>query len=219
MSGVVLDFDGVIVRSMEMHAEAYRRVLQPFGVDFPDRQIFEREGATSETIIEDLLRGNGENADKATVQRLADEKQRAFLDLGPPRLYPGAEEMVHRIRRAATRLGLVTGTRRENLAKFVPTLLPLFDAVLAAKDYSHDKPHPEPYERAAQAIGVEPRNCAAVENATRGVQSAKAAGFPYVVAIPTTMGRDELRAAGADDIVASHGEAAERIVAWLGDER
>lgn len=215
LKGVVLDFDGVIARSMELHAESYCRVLAPFGLQPQVEDIYVREGGRSETIIEDLLAQKGVRLSPARVHDLAEEKQRVFSTLGPVPLYQGADDMVRRIRAAAGRLGLVTGTRRENLSRLIPHLLPLFDAVLAQDAYTHDKPHPEPYQKAASALGLAPRDCAALENAVKGIQSAKAAGYGFVVGITTTMPDSALRDdGGADAIAATHADAAQRLVAW-----
>lgn len=214
MHGVVLDFDGVLVRSMELHAEAYRRVLAPYGLAPTDRDVFLLEGARSETLIRDLLERAGRPLAADEIARLAEEKQAIFASLGTPARYPGAPLMVLRIRAAVDRLGLVTGTRRENVDRLIADLVPRFDAILAQDAYTKDKPDPEPYERAARAIGLAPAECAALENAVRGVQSARAAGYAFVVGITTTLGADELVEAGAHVVVETHAAAADRIEAW-----
>lgn len=212
---VVLDFDGTIVRSMELHAEAYRRALAPYGIAVTDEGIFEREGARSETIIAEYLRKVGKGDDRETIKRLSDIKQETYKAIGPPPIYPGAEQMVRDIRAVSPKLGLVTGTRRENLDRLIPHLVPLFDVLLAQEGYTHDKPHPEPYLKTAAALGVPTGRCAAVENAPRGIQSARAAGFAFVVGIATTVERNELLSAGAHVAVHSHAEATKAVVAWL----
>lgn len=214
-AGVVLDFDGVIVRSMENHAEAYRRVLAPLGVRVRDRDVFLQEGARSETLIRDLCAAAGKQVTDAGVRRLAHEKQALYVSLGPPELYPGAAEMVRSLRVAASRVGLVTGTRRENVLQRIPDLVPLFDAILAQDAYHHDKPHAEPYEKSAAALGLAPARCAAIENAPRGVASARAAGFGLVVAISTTLPETDLRPSRPDHIVRDHAEATRLVLAWL----
>lgn len=216
MKGVVLDFDGVICKSMELHAEAYRRVLAPYGIELRDEDVFLREGARSETIIRDFLGDAGRPQAESSIRALAEEKQRIYASLGPPPLYAGAEEMVRRIREGVPRLALVTGTRKENVARLIPQLVPWFDAILAQDAYHHDKPHPEPYLKSAAAVGLEPQNCAALENAVRGVQSARAAGYGQVVAVTTTMPRDVLLRAGAGVVAPSHSGAAGAILQWIG---
>lgn len=215
MKAAVLDFDGVIAHSIEQHAEAYRRTFAPLDVPVSDRDIFLREGARSESIIEDLLRTHEVAFDAALVDRLGDEKQRVFRDLGTPRLYPQATAMVRRIRACADKMGLVTGTRFENLELMIGDLLPLFDVVLAQDAYSHDKPHPEPYLTAADRLHLPVADCVGLENAVRGVRSAKAAGYGRVIAIATTMEPEALAEAGADAVVMDHDAAAEAVCGAL----
>ncbi|MBW3583558.1 MAG: HAD-IA family hydrolase, partial [Euryarchaeota archaeon] len=93
------------------------------------------------------------------------------------------------------------------------------DAVLAQDAYSEDKPHPEPYQKAAEALGVGPVECVAVENAVRGVQSAKAAGYGHVIGITTTMPTEALDAAGADTVVADHETVGARIARLFAQAR
>lgn len=201
MDGAVFDFDGVLADSMGQHAEAYRRALAPLGLSFDDREVFRREGARSETIIHDLA---GPDVDAA---RLADEKQRIFRELGPVRLYPGAEALLQRVQ-ARVPTALVTGRRQSNLEQIIPERLADFRAVMSQESYTHDKPHPEPYARAAEALGIEPADLICVENAPRGIQSARAAGYGHIVAIATTMDVGDL---DADEVVRDHAELASHL--------
>jgi len=54
-------------------------------------------------------------------------------------------------------------------------LLPRFDAVIARGDYAQGKPHPDPFLKAAEALGVEPEHCLALEDSHNGVRAAHAA--------------------------------------------
>lgn len=212
---VILDFDGVIADSMPQHLEAYRRVLAPFDIKVSRMDVYRREGARSESIIRTLLGERPEADDDVEIKRLADEKQRIFGSLGDVKLYPQAKTFVHEVREATPRLGVVTGTRRENLERWAKDLMPLFDAVLASEDYTHDKPHPEPYARAIERLGVPAEGCIVVENAPRGVLSAKEAGAGTVIAITTTLDAAEFEKARPDVIIHDHEAALQAIRASL----
>lgn len=209
MSPVVFDFDGVIARSMEQHAKAYAAVLGPLGVSVDEHDILVREGARSESIIRELLEKAGKEGHD--IKALGNAKQRAFEDLGRPPLYDGAVALVERTMERADAVGLVTGTRVRNLRNLIPGLLPRFDAVLTQEDYTHDKPHPEPYAKAAQRLGSDPADCIAVENAVYGVLSARRAGYGTVLAVCTTLPAEDLAAAEPDGIAADH-EALGRLL-------
>ena len=201
MQGVVFDFDGVIARSMEAHAEAYRRTLAPLGIAVSDRDVFLREGARSETIIRDLTAAGGHDLDDDEVQALAERKQAQFGALDAVTLYGGAAATVREVA-GHVPVALVTGTRRSNLDRLVPELLPVFTAILAQEDYSRDKPDPEPYARAAVALDIPAAALVCVENARRGVQSARAAGYGHIVALTTTMRAEDFDGEARADFVA-----------------
>jgi beta-phosphoglucomutase len=203
----ILDFDGVIADSMPQHLDAYRLVLEPYDIQVDKMDVYLREGARSESIIKALLGDRDEAKDEALIKHLANKKQRTYQELGEISLYPQAERFVRGIREAAKGLGLVTGTRRENLDRWAGQLMPLFDAVLAQDAYENDKPHPEPYQKAVSALGEDAGSCLVVENAPRGVESAKAAGVGLVIAIATTLPREHLEPAGPDIVVQDHDEA------------
>ncbi|MGB1586790.1 MAG: HAD family hydrolase [Thermoplasmatota archaeon] len=191
MDGVVFDFDGVIADSMGQHAQAYRQALAPLGITVEDADVFLREGARSETIIRDL-------AGNVDVAALSETKQRIFRELGDVSLYPGVERIPSLQERVAT--GLVTGTRLSNLERLIPELLPGFRAVLSQEHYTRDKPDPEPYTQAAKHLNIPPARLICIENAVRGIQSARAAGYGHIIAIASTMPREALPA----DVVAAN---------------
>ena len=58
-----------------------------------------------------------------------------------------------------------------------------FQAVITGDMVANGKPHPEPYRRAAAALGVDPVSCVAIEDSPTGARSAEAAGC-VVVAVP-----------------------------------
>lgn len=209
----VLDFDGVLGRTMEAHAEAYRRILAPYGANPTNRDVFALEGARSETIIRETLAAANVAVDDATIGTLADAKQQAFAALGPHGLYDDAPQMVQALAKTGLPMAIVTGTRLVNLERLLGPLAPLFAVLITQETYTRDKPDPEPYLAAAAALKVDAKDCAALENATRGIQSARSAGYGRVVGICTTMESDSLKNAGAEPTVTTHQDAAKAMMA------
>jgi HAD superfamily hydrolase (TIGR01509 family) len=60
-------------------------------------------------------------------------------------------------------------------------LMRRFHAILAHGDYARAKPHPDPYLKAAEALGVDPADCLALEDSHNGVRAAAAAGMMTVM--------------------------------------
>lgn len=82
------------------------------------------------------------------------------------------------------------------------TLQDLFDADISGRDFEHGKPHPEIFLTAARELGQPPGSCFVVEDATSGVQAAKAGGM---AALGVARQHDQalLNEAGADLVVTS----------------
>jgi hypothetical protein len=80
--------------------------------------------------------------------------------------------------------------------------LEFFDADISGRDFAQGKPHPEIFLTGAAELGVPPEHCFVVEDATSGVQAAKAGGM---AALGVARASDEalLAAANADLVVTS----------------
>jgi HAD superfamily hydrolase (TIGR01509 family) len=95
---------------------------------------------------------------------------------------PGAVELLADLRANDVRCALVTMSYRRFVA---PVLAGLpdgtFEVVVTGDAVSQGKPHPEPYEKAAAFLGVDPADTIAIEDSNTGARSAEAAGCRVVV--------------------------------------
>jgi beta-phosphoglucomutase-like phosphatase (HAD superfamily) len=80
------------------------------------------------------------------------------------------------------------------------TLLDYFDADVSGRDFAHGKPDPEIFLTAARELGVEPRDAMVLEDASAGVQAAKAGGMA-AIGIARAGDAELLATAGADLVV------------------
>ena len=106
-----------------------------------------------------------------------------LVEFGAP-WRPGARELLTEIRDAGIPTGLVTMSIRR-MAEHVAGQLGFvgFDVVVSGDDVTHSKPHPEPYLRGAELLGVNPAHCVAIEDSQPGVASAVASGA-VVIGVP-----------------------------------
>ncbi len=80
------------------------------------------------------------------------------------------------------------------------TLLAYFDVDLSGRDFAHGKPDPEIFLTAAHELGVEPRDAMVLEDASAGVEAAKAGGMT-AIGIARADDAGLLATAGADIVV------------------
>ena len=75
-----------------------------------------------------------------------------------------------------------------------------FQSVLSGADLPKSKPDPAVYLLSAQRLGVEPKDCAVLEDAAAGVAAAKAAGMYCIAYRNPNSGNQDL--SRADEVIA-----------------
>jgi HAD superfamily hydrolase (TIGR01509 family) len=95
---------------------------------------------------------------------------------------PGAVELLLALRSADVPCALVTMSYQ----RFVDPILEhlpegTFAEVVTGDAVTYGKPHPEPYLKAAAALGVAPDQCIAIEDSNTGTRSAEDAGCTVLV--------------------------------------
>jgi HAD superfamily hydrolase (TIGR01509 family) len=103
---------------------------------------------------------------------------------------PGARELLDALREQGVPCALVTMSWRRFVEPVIRALPEgSFAAVVCGDEVAHGKPHPEPYLRAADLVGLPPGETLAIEDSPTGAASAEAAGcqvlvVPSHVAVP-----------------------------------
>ena len=95
---------------------------------------------------------------------------------------PGARELLAELRDLEVPCALVTMSWRRFVEPVVRALPEnSFDALVCGDEVSRGKPHPEPYQRAAELLGFAPEATVAIEDSPTGAASAEAAGCQVLV--------------------------------------
>jgi HAD superfamily hydrolase (TIGR01509 family) len=125
------------------------------------------------------------------VAWLTDRVQNQLAEVGVP-WRPGARELLAGCRERGIPTALVTMSVRR-MAEQVVSSIPFdaFDVVVSGDEVTEPKPHPEAYLRAAELLGVDPRQCVAIEDSVAGLASAVASGattigVPHIIPLPDT---------------------------------
>jgi HAD superfamily hydrolase (TIGR01509 family) len=103
---------------------------------------------------------------------------------------PGARELLAELRERGIPTALVTMSVR-SMAEQIVSQIPFdaFDVIVSGDEVTEAKPHPEPYLRAAELLGVAPATAVAIEDSLVGLTSAVdsgavAIGVPHIVPLP-----------------------------------
>ncbi len=210
---VIFDLDGVLLDSEQLWNEVKEALVRESGGAWRDEAARAMMGMSSpewSAYLRDELRVPLEAPDiNAEVVRRMQEAYAAELPL-----LPGAVEAA---RALAERwpLGLASSSNRELLVVFLDAagVRDAFGVTVSSEEVARGKPAPDVYLAAAEALGVEPGRCVAIEDSANGLRAAHAAGMA-VIAVPNPHyppGDDALALAAAT--VASVADATPALVA------
>jgi beta-phosphoglucomutase len=191
--GILFDFDGVTVRSMEQHFAAWVKALQEKNIVLNPMDFFVLEGQGVETVARNLGKRYGLNDTQITeVTRRKIEWYQLHMRI---EFYDHFFELLATLKSRAIKMGVVTGGMRERVEKIIANhFKDYFQCLVTVDDVQNGKPHPEPFLRGAELLNIAPNDCIAVENAPLGIESARQAGMT-VIAVTTTLGAEYLRQA------------------------
>ena len=175
-AAVLWDMDGTLVDTEPYWMAAEKTLVAEFGGAWSDddaRSVIGFDLRDSAAV----LRGRGGvdlEADEI-VERLLDDVIARVRVRVPWR--PGALQLLKDLNERGVPCALVTMSWTR-LAEAVLEVLDAtaFQAVITGDSVTSGKPHPEPYLRAAAALGVDPVDCVAIEDSPTGAESAGAAG-------------------------------------------
>jgi HAD superfamily hydrolase (TIGR01509 family) len=171
----LFDCDGTIADSMPLHYIAWKQALAEYGVPFPEDLFYALGGLPVPAVVDRLTTGTGI---VIPIDTFAHRKEALYYELLPQlKAVPEVHAAHGRIPFA-----VVSGSTRESVTLTLEALglLPFFDTLVCAGDYTHGKPNPEPFLLAAQQLNVDPARCLVFEDAEPGIQSAIAAAMAWV---------------------------------------
>ena len=175
-AAVLWDMDGTLVDTEPYWMAAEKALVAEFGGAWSDddaRSIIGFDLRDSAAVLR--ARGSVDLEPDEIVERLLDDVIARVRVRVPWR--PGALQLLKDLNERGVPCALVTMSWTR-LAEAVLEALDAtaFQAVITGDSVTSGKPHPEPYLRAAGALGVDPLDCVAIEDSPTGVESAGAAG-------------------------------------------
>ncbi|MBU1588913.1 MAG: HAD family phosphatase [Actinobacteria bacterium] len=181
--------DGTLVNTEPYWISAETELIESFGGSWTHEEALQLVGSGLFNSA-DIIRAKGVDlSHEEIIDRLTDRVMAQLVEFGIP-WRPGARELLLDLREQGVPTALVTMSI-SRMAHHVAEHLGFvgFDAVVAGDDVTESKPHPEPYLRGAELLGVDPAQCIAIEDSEPGIRSAFAAGavvigVPFMVDLP-----------------------------------
>jgi sugar-phosphatase len=205
---VLFDLDGTLVDSTKVVGRIWGEWARRQGLD-PDWVMHIAHGQRTYDSVKTV-------APYLTIE----EQHQAFKDIEGREIvetdglvvFEGGKQLLESL--PANRWTIVTsGTRPLAEARLRAAGLPVPERMITADDVENGKPHPEPYLKGAEILGVAPETCIVIEDAPSGIRSAQAASMK-AIAIPTTYAIQDLQHADviAPDLASLTADASNGVI-------
>lgn len=190
-AAVLWDMDGTLVDTEPFWMAGETALANEHGAEWSETDALALVGSGLLEAAEYIrARIDSDLQPEAIVERLV-AGVAAELSAGLP-WQPGALELIEEFRDRGVPQALVTMSYRPVAQPIIDAVS--FDAVVTGDLGLPAKPNPAPYLHAAELLGVDARDCWAVEDSPTGADSANAAGcfvigVPHAVDVPPAQNR------------------------------
>ena len=165
---IIFDLDGVLIDSDAVIKRRWKRWAEDRGIPFEEVEAV-NTGRPAIEVIEEVA----PHLDPETeIDRLGDEMA---TDTEGLEAFDGAKALLNRL--PQDRWAIATSGRHHTAtSRMAHVRLPEPKVFVTADDVDQGKPDPEPYQQAADRLGVGPDRAVVLEDAPAGVESARRAG-------------------------------------------
>lgn len=232
---VVFDLDGVVTRTADVHARAWKTVFDDFLLTLSSRE--ERpfvpfnsvddyrdfvdgkpryEGVSSflEARGIHLPWGSPSDSDVSeTVCGVGNRKNRVFLEVLCSKgvaVFPSSVELIRHLRDAGFKTGVVSSSRNCREVLKAAGIEELFDVRVDGLDLEDPdikgKPEPDMFTEACRRLAEAATRAVGIEDARAGVKAIRAAGYGLVIGVARHEDRQSLQSNGADLVISDLAE-------------
>jgi beta-phosphoglucomutase len=191
---ILWDMDGVLVDTGQVHYQSWEKVLKPYDIPYSWDVFAGTFGMTNKAIITNLF----DNPSADFIQEMDEEKEQLFRENVPGNVLeiPGARQWLQRFQSWGYPQAVCSSAPPANIETLLGEIgiQSYFQAIVSASKMA-SKPDPAVFLTAAEMLGVLPRQCVVIEDATAGIEGARRAGMKCV-ALTTTSSAEYLQ--GAD---------------------
>lgn len=209
---VLCDVDGTLLDSNALHAEAWQKTFEHFGIQTDFDEVLHQIGKGGDHLLPVFVpEGDRERLGKQMQEYRKELFRREYLQRVKP--FPGARDLLVKMKDAGIRVAIASSSNKEDLKKFeeIASITDLVDEETSADDAERSKPAPDIFQAALDRLGLPPERVLALGDTPWDVQ---AAGKAKVKTVAVTSGgwtEEELREAGALEVYRDVSQLSEKF--------
>ncbi len=197
----LVDVDGTLIDSVDLHAKAWQEALAHFGFDVPYEQVRGQIGKGGDHLMpvfvpQDQLDRMGERLEKYRGELF----KRKYLPEVKP--FPGVRDLFLRVKDEGYRVALASSAKGDELESYkkLMNIDDLVDAETSSSDVESSKPSPDVFEAVMDRVKIEPNAAIVIGDTPYDAIAAGRAGLRTVGVLCGGFPERDLREAGCIEI-------------------
>ena len=181
--GIISDMDGVILDTEKLYVRFWREAASFYGFPMTLEHALGIRSLSGKLAEEKLQGWFGKEFDYNAVRQKRIELMDEFVNQNGVEPKPGAKALLSYIKDNGYALALATATPVDRAGRYLKSveLYSFFDQIVSAREVKRGKPAPDIYLCAAKRLGLDPKECIALEDSQNGIRSAFAAGCKTIM--------------------------------------
>lgn len=175
LKGVIFDMDGVVVNTVPLHFNAWKKMFSEYGRKFTFKDYaLKVDGIPRVSGARAILSDLSEEG----LKKAASKKQKYFLESLKKekiKVYPDAVRLIKDLKKNKIKRAIISSSKNCLYILKKAKLDKLFNVIITGNDIKKGKPHPDIFLLAAEKLGLKVNECIAVEDAFLGIIAAKRA--------------------------------------------
>lgn len=187
IKAVIFDMDGVIIDSEPLYLGWFRKFLEENHI-FVEEEVFNQLAGCSAKMEEQLLgkwwnQSKNEHKSEKEIYALFDDFYKGYIKKNPYSYVDIKDENIDNAMAWLKRNGYqiaIASSSSMNVIQCVIKEIDIekyVDVIVSGEMFRESKPNPEIYIFTLKKLGLEARECVAIEDSTYGIQAAKGAGI------------------------------------------
>ena len=178
-NGFIFDLDGVIVDTAKYHFKAWKSLADELGIHFDETLNEELKGVSRVDSLHKILNWGGLTISEDEFNAFLVSKNEDYLkyidNMNTDEILPDVWRVLDYLKSKGCAIAL--GSASKNAVKILTKvgLLHYFDVIVDGNSVSKAKPNPEVFLKAADLLGVYPKQCVVFEDAIAGIEAANVA--------------------------------------------
>lgn len=204
---LLADIDGTLVDSNTLHAEAWRRAFEQFGIEIGMDDAWRQIGKGSDQLIPTFVPEKRRAEIEEKLKKLrGDIFHRDYMKRIVP--FPHARDLLVKVREAGMKIALATSSDPEDLKTYgkIIGMEDLVDEASSKGDVSRSKPEPDIFAAALEKMGMEASQAVALGDTPYDAQAAGKLGIPVIGLTCGGWKRSDLMEAGCVEVWCDAGD-------------